>query len=807
MLARLARSHAPRRARRGLMRKYVVLFGGLVCALFLATGLVDLYFSLDEQRSTVYRAERQQAVAAGERIKTYLTDINQQIEWAVPPQGVTGSTAFELREAGYERLRKQVVGVVDVRHIDAEGKEQLYISKIRMKMVGSGADFSNDPRFTAPTKASYFGPIYSPNGSEPYMSIAYREPGEAGVTAVEVNLKLIWDVISRLKFETSGYVYVVDGNGRLVAHPDISMVLRQLNLSDMPQVQYALTHPTDQEFDPIARNLAGRAVVTAYERIEPSGWYVFVDQPLEEAFAPVIISLGRTFLLFVAGILLAVILSLFLARRMVAPIQDLQRGAQQIGAGALDQRIEVHTGDELQALAEEFNAMAERVRESYATLEQKVEERTQTLAETLQELEEKSHQLEIASRHKSEFLANMSHELRTPLNAVIGFSEVLSQRMYGPVNEKQEEYLQDIVASGRHLLSLINDLLDLAKIEQGRMDLELRVFSIRNVLQTGLTMVRQVALQHGVTLSVEVADGVDEVEADERKVKQIVFNLLSNAVKFTPDGGTVTVSARAENEEIVVAVRDTGIGIAPEDQDRIFDEFQQVHRRAVTRQRGTGLGLAVARNLVELHHGRIWVESALGAGSTFTFTLPLRRAGGPIPDGVEVLPQEAVERNAVASTVGNGHSAPVEAIPATPAQPSEAISRAPWDAKRGATVVVVEDDTRAIEIMQAVLRPEGYRVMTATDGLRGLEVIERERPALVILDLAMPEMDGFTVVERLRTNPATATIPIIIMTARTVTEEDRVRLDGHISHLAHKGDFTWAGFVNLVRTYAAPPAA
>ncbi|HEV8535559.1 MAG TPA: GAF domain-containing protein [Candidatus Limnocylindria bacterium] len=242
------------------------------------------------------------------------------------------------------------------------------------------------------------------------------------------------------------------------------------------------------------------------------------------------------------------------------------------------------------------------------------------------EIQEKSRQLEVASRHKSEFLATMSHELRTPLNAIIGFSEVLVQRMFGELNEKQTEYLNDVLSSGRHLLSLINDILDLSKIEAGRMELDLDRFSLAETLQNGVTMVRERASRHGIALALDVATDVDVIEADPRKVKQVVFNLLSNAVKFTPDGGSVGVTARRANGDFVVTVTDTGIGIDPADQGRIFEEFQQARRQSERSREGTGLGLALAKRFIELHGGRISVESAPGKGSAFTFTLPIRAA-------------------------------------------------------------------------------------------------------------------------------------------------------------------------------------
>ena len=240
------------------------------------------------------------------------------------------------------------------------------------------------------------------------------------------------------------------------------------------------------------------------------------------------------------------------------------------------------------------------------------------------EIADKSRQLEAASQHKSEFLANMSHELRTPLNAIIGFSEVLVDRMFGELNEKQDEYLKDIYASGQHLLSLINDILDLSKIEAGRMELEAADFDLSSAIDNALVLVRERASRRGITLGHSVDERLGPIRGDERKVKQVFLNLLSNALKFTPEGGRIDVSARLQDGAAEIAVADTGVGIAPEDQEAVFEEFRQVGT-ADKKVEGTGLGLALSRKFIELHGGRIWVESQLGHGSTFTFTLPVRR--------------------------------------------------------------------------------------------------------------------------------------------------------------------------------------
>jgi len=243
-------------------------------------------------------------------------------------------------------------------------------------------------------------------------------------------------------------------------------------------------------------------------------------------------------------------------------------------------------------------------------------------ARLFREIEDKSRQIEAANRHKSEFLANMSHELRTPLNAIIGFSEVLSERLFGEMNEKQTEYVGDISESGRHLLNLINDILDLSKIEAGRMELDSSDFEIAATISNTLSLVRERAQRRSITLRSAVDPRLGKIHADERKVRQVLLNLLSNALKFTPEGGRISVRSDVRDSVAEISVTDTGIGIAPEDQATVFEEFRQVGTRA-KKVEGTGLGLAISRKFIELHGGRIWVTSTVGVGSTFAFTLPL----------------------------------------------------------------------------------------------------------------------------------------------------------------------------------------
>jgi len=280
----------------------------------------------------------------------------------------------------------------------------------------------------------------------------------------------------------------------------------------------------------------------------------------------------------------------------------------------------VELEEERKQAEEERIELLQQLKSLNLELEDKVKKRTKQLEEALELAEQ-------ASRAKSEFLANMSHELRTPLNAIIGFSEILQDKHFGNLNERQEEYVRDILESGKHLLSLINDILDLSKVEARKMELELSQVDIKDLLESSLIMVKEKVFKHGIRLDLHIPQELEDLEitADERKLKQIMFNLLSNAVKFTPDGGAITVDARKEGEELIISVSDTGIGIAPEDQKKIFDEFYQVKSSMFDKTPGTGLGLSLAKRLVEMHGGRIWVESkGIGKGSRFSFVLPMK---------------------------------------------------------------------------------------------------------------------------------------------------------------------------------------
>ena len=351
-------------------------------------------------------------------------------------------------------------------------------------------------------------------------------------------------------------------------------------------------------------------------------------------------------------------------------------------------------------------------------------------------LQERSAQLEVASRHKSEFLASMSHELRTPLNAVLGFSEVLLERMFGDINERQEEYLRDIHNSGKHLLELLNEILDLSKVEAGQMELEFTSLDVPAALEYAASMLRERATAHSIDLRVELGERIGAVEADELRFKQVVLNLVSNAVKFTQDGGSVVVRAVEVGPDLHVSVKDTGVGIPVENRERIFESFQQGGRGA-SREEGTGLGLTLSRRIVELLGGRMWLESEVGAGSTFGFSIPTRRARGKI--------------------------------------------QREGEAQASASIVVIEDDRASLDLLTAYLSGTGLRVTAARDGQSGLDAVRRDRPSAVLLDLLLPGIDGWAVLQELKSEADTKDIPVIVVSI--VDERSRGAAMGAAAYL------------------------
>jgi signal transduction histidine kinase/CheY-like chemotaxis protein len=919
------------RSRGKLFRKYLVVFLLLVGGLLTVSSAVDLYFSYQENQRALVKVEREKALAAAETIQRFIQEIEHHVRSttraiaddpsvAAPRRrdaayrDTLATALTEQRELDFLRLLRNVPAVTELRYIDVAGKEQIRVSRLALDAIGSGADFADSPAYKGARSGKvYFSPVHFRNESEPFMTMAVPADTSAfEIITAEVSLRAMWDVVSRIKVGSVGFAYVVDAQGRLIAHPDLGQVLKGRDLSALPQVRAALAGRTGGDADSavtVATGIGGGEVLTAHAPIATTGWVVFIEQPLAEAFAPLEATILRGALILGLGLLAAILASVLLARGMVAPIQKLRAGAARIGAGDLAHRIEVRTGDELEALGDEFNRTAARLEESHRDLENKVAARTdelsrsvaelqalgevgqavnstldlQTVLSTIvthavrlshadagtiyvydtsaevfvpqanygltddlvsalrdsrirlgdtvvgrcaaerhpvqipnldrdqhyrlydllrgggfraligipllrenrvlgalvirrreagefpeavvrlletfaaqsglaiqnarlfQEIQEKSRELEAASRHKSQFLANMSHELRTPMNAIIGVSEMLLEDARDLGHSDQVEPLERILRAGRHLLALINEILDLSKIEAGKMELELDSFPVEPLVRDVATTVGPTAEKNDNRIEVRCADALGTMHADQTRIRQALLNLAANAAKFT-ERGVVTISAVRESGEggewIVFRVADTGIGMTPEQTGRLFQDFTQADSSTTRKYGGTGLGLAISRRFCRMMGGDITVESEPGRGSTFTIRLP------------------AFVEDVVAAT-GTGAPAP-PAVASVPARTAR---------REAPHILVVDDDPTVRELMTRHLTKEGFKVLTAPDGIGGLAEARRAHPAAITLDVMMPGIDGWTVLAALKGDPELADIPVVLVTI----VEDRQR--------------------------------
>jgi signal transduction histidine kinase/CheY-like chemotaxis protein len=1065
------------RTRRRLFTKYVSLFVAVVSIALLSNGIFDVVFYYQEHKASLIRIQREQAEAAAAKIGQFIKEIESQLGWTTQLPWSAGS--IEQRRFDALRLLRQVPAITELSQVDATGKERLRVSRLAMDVVGSSADFANDPKFTeAVARKVYYGPVYFRRESEPYMTLAIAGTRrDAGVSIAEVNLKLIWDVVSQIKVGERGHAYVVDAQGRLIAHPDISLVLRNTDMSKLAQVRAARAGAGGDPAETVqeAENIEGRKVLTAYAPVAPLGWLMFVELPAGEAYAPLYAALQRLAFVLLAALAFAVLAGMFLAGRMVGPIWALRAGAARIGSGDLSQRIAIRTGDELEALADQFNAMAGQLQESYAGLERKVEQRTHELSESLEqqtatsevlgvissspgdlkpvfetllenatrlcqakfgnlflregnafrmaalcgapppflewwehrepviqindfpnlplsrvattksaqyvsdyrtepaylervppavalvelaearsllgvpmlkegeligaiiiyrqevrpftdkqielvtsfanqaviaienvrlltelrartnelaqsveelqalgevtqavnstldlqtvlstivakavdlsdteagsiyvvdphtdefhlrathgmseeliaelqqqdiglgektiadaaahrtpvqfpdlmkeapsgvqdillragyrallvvplldaggilgvlvvrrkapgefakhtvdllqtfaaqsvlairnanlfaEVEEKGRQLELASAHKSQFVASMSHELRTPLNAIIGLTEMMVSNAPRFGTEKAAEPLRRVHRAGNHLLGLINQVLDLSKIEAGKLELSPEQVNVSPLVEEVIGTARQLAEQNKNRLIVETQPNLAPLTVDPMRLRQILLNLLSNACKFTKQG-EVTLSVRKVVDGqswVEFAVADTGIGMTPEQQAKLFEEFTQADSSTARRYGGTGLGLAITRKLARMMGGDVTVASEPGKGSVFTVRLP--------------------------------------GAPDTPARAGSNGSRPP----RSDCVLVIDDDPTSRELIADQLKAEGLPVVTAAGGLEGLKLAKELRPVAITLDVIMPDLDGWSVLAALRQDSDLAEIPVIMVT-------------------------------------------
>jgi two-component system, NtrC family, sensor kinase len=587
-----------------LFRKYVGLFLAVVCIALLSNSLFEIMLSYGEHRDAVTRLQREQAEGAAERIGHFIEDIESQAAWTTQLPWSDGS--IEQRRFDALRLLRQVPAITEVSQLDPTGKEQLHASRLDMEVLASGVDYSHDPKFTEATPNKvYYGPVYFRRESEPYMtmSVAGNRP-DAGVTVAEVNLKFIWDVVSQIKVGDRGQAYVVDAGGRLIAHPDIRLVLRDTDMSKLIQVQAARTLGAESVQE--AQNIDGMKVLTAYAPVRPPGWLVFVDLPVEEAFAPLYQSIRRSIAILVAGLILAFLAGLFLARRMVVPIQILRAGAQRIGRGDLGERISIKTGDELEGLADQFNDMADRLQKAHESEKRYQEGRLQL-----------AHANRVATM--GQLTASIAHEVNQPLAAAILGAEIARRWLAREPPDLEEAGLAigGIVRDGKRAADIVGRIRALVKKAPGRRD----DLDINEAISEVIGLARSEISKNGVALQTRLAKALPMIQGDRVQLQQVMLNLIMNAVEAmsqtSAERRELLITTQAEADCVLVVVRDSGPGLDEIGTERAFEAFY------TTKPNGLGMGLSICRSIIEAHGGRLWASANVPKGAAFQFTVPV----------------------------------------------------------------------------------------------------------------------------------------------------------------------------------------
>ena len=724
------RSFLWRLVQSALFWKYVALLVAIMSLALVTDSLVNIWFTYREYRTELVRLQKEQAGSAASKITQFIKEIEAQLGWTTHLSWA--SPATEQRELDGLRLLRQVPAIAELILLDDQGREQLRLSRQTMDRVGSNTDFSLAESFKAAVaNRVHYGPVYFRRQTEPYMTLAVAGARrEAGVSLAEVNLKHIWDVINQIRVGENGRAYVVDANGRLIAHPDISRVLRNTDLSQLAQVQAARggAPESGSEAAQIAHDLNGEPVLTAHARAEPLNWLVLVELPVQEANEPLYAAVTRSALVVAAGLLLALLAALFLARRMVVPIQALTTGAARIGAGALDHRISIRTGDELEALGEQFNRMAAQLQGSYATLERKVEERT--------------HQLQMANLSKSRFLAAASHDLRQPLHALNLF---VAQLRAETDHTERDRLAGRIDAAVANMNELFNSLLDISRLDAGAMKAEIADFPIASVLARMEATFAAAAREKGLRLRVVPSSAW--VRSDAILLERILLNLVSNAVRYTATGGIV-VGCRRTAGRLRIEVCDTGVGIPADQQRNIFGEFYRVTAAGRDRGDGLGLGLAIVERLCTLLDHPVSLSSRPARGSRFAFSAPM------VP--------------------------PVEQAATRPPAPAAML-----DPLRGKRVVIIDDDRLVLDGTSGLLKSWGCQVVTAESEHDALSRLDGEAPDLIISDFRLKEgQTGPDAIAGLRAR-FRAPIPAFLISGDISPERlNEAKAAGH--HLLHK---------------------
>jgi signal transduction histidine kinase/DNA-binding response OmpR family regulator len=844
------------------------------------------------QNASIQQKHEPMAESLAQAVYGYLLDQTSALQsTASQIESDNNSSIARLNDASFnpDHLNQELAAA----HSAQPALLQLYVGNLAGRAVaaappaGAGVDYSD---------WNYVKDVLNPRRIGPKYSDVVRSQGDASVAAVVIAVPILdtrrtllgflagtvdLSEVQRLsnysRIGLNGQAVVVDRRGRVIAHPRDDWRVEAKDLSSSGIFQQSLGQETGVSWYTDLDGNVPRAA--GFATVPEVGWKVWVSQPVAELrseLTPLIVSTVEWLLI---AIVLALVLGFLGAAWITRPVDELTGAAGRIAQGDFVTPVKVrerYAARELQTLAHTFNQMTDQLGGAYQTLEEKVSQRTSELQAANQEMAR-------ANKLKSEFLANVSHELRTPLSAIIGFSQILLDGIDGPINEEQQQDIVQVNKSGQSLLGLINQILDLSKIEAGKMELSLERVELPVLINSVLESISPLAQEKGLRIETRFGPALPAVEGDPARLKQILINLLSNAVKFT-ERGHLEVIVQASGRMVRIAVKDTGAGISAESQKVIFEEFVQGDGSSTRRHGGTGLGLSIVRKLVEMHGGAITVISEPGLGSTFTFSVPawgsgqgavaplqrrpLRRPHQGLPGAaILVVDDDPSVRQLIARHLEQEGWKTVQASNATDAlqlareshpmlitldimMPDasgwwvlEKLKEDPQTAgipvlvvtivedqrlvfalgasdylgkpyDRGALiakihrmlpkldgkrVLVVDDDPDARTMLVKILNEEGAEVVAAASGDEAMAMIAQSPPDLVLLDLMMPGMSGFEMVARLRAQPAGVSIPIMIVSAKELTAEDLLTLNGHIQRFVAKGSIEPEGLTNAVR--------
>ena len=650
---------------------------------------------------------------------------------------------------------------------NADYRDQMSMPWIDRNSYPEATINKNDYHIDQPSTIWYWGPKKSGKLtiSEPYFDgggsdvtmlsvnapVLGPEGQFYGISGVDISLDDMRELIKKVDIAMTGedsaqesdYAYLVSPTGTIIAHPDSSLMIGEgnpgVNVSQLPAGSAMLAAPSGEA---TYRRDDGSERIVYWVTAPLTGWKVVLDVPYSTLLVPVKALAWRLGTVGGLGLLLLMGVVGLVAHRLATPLRQLTRAAAELEAGQLDSAELaplLRRGDEVGDLGRGFTRMADEIRKREeslaawnANLEKTVSDRTAELKHAVEDAELAREQAQEANKTKSAFLANMSHELRTPMNAIIGYSEMLLEEAEDTGEKWMEPDLKKILSSAKHLLQLINDILDLSKIEAGRMTVFLEPVDILQTARDVAATVDPLVAKNANTFELKCPPDAGSMRTDLTKLRQTLFNLLSNACKFTEKGKVTLAITRRADHMVSFAVTDTGIGMTPEQMGKLFGEFVQADASTTRKYGGTGLGLAISRKFCRMLGGDITVESEPGKGSVFTAILPVE-AKEPAPE-------------------------PVVEAPVQPVLPATEVEGA-----RG-TLLVIDDDPASRELLQRMLEKEGYAVRLAPNGPDGIAAAKEHKPDLITLDVMMPSMDGWAVLSALKADPATADIPVVMLT-------------------------------------------